>query len=251
MRDLGSSPSERSMPPPEVPPDPHYPDIDSDEQFVRIYGSCRPYTMTSIERMYALYKATAYVALHGIPGDLVECGAWRGGSAMLMAYTLLELGGPLPKLHLYDTFAGMPPADRVDVDVSGRSANELLETSPRTAAVWAVASMDEVAANMRRTGYPPELVDFVPGRVEDTLPDRAPTQVSLLHLDTDWYASTKHELTHLFPRLSAGGVLIIDDYGHWRGARAATDWFFAQCREPVLLTRIDYTGRIAVRLGRG
>jgi O-methyltransferase len=71
----------------------------------------------------------------------------------------------------------------------------------------------------------------------------------LLRLDTDWYDSTRHELVHLFPRLSQGGVLIIDDYGHWKGARQAVDDYLKESGTRLLLNRIDYTGRIAVKVG--
>jgi hypothetical protein len=98
------------------------------------------------------------------------------------------------------------------------------------------------------TGYDREQVVFVRGRVEDTVPARAPQRISLLRLDTDWYGSTYHELVHLYPRLSRGGVLIIDDYGHWQGARRAVDRFLAEHRPRLLLHRIDYTGRIGVKL---
>jgi len=97
------------------------------------------------------------------------------------------------------------------------------------------------------TGYPSERIHFVRGRVEDTIPASAPELIALLRLDTDWYDSTKHELIHMFPRLSKAGVIIIDDYGHWRGAREACDEYFAQNRIPILLNRIDYTGRIALK----
>ena len=85
------------------------------------------------------------------------------------------------------------------------------------------------------------------GPVEETIPGTAPDRISLLRLDTDWYESTRHELEHLIPRLSAGGVLIIDDYGHWKGARQATDEFIAATPDFGLLTRIDYTGRMAIK----
>jgi O-methyltransferase len=96
-------------------------------------------------------------------------------------------------------------------------------------------------------GYPASRIHFVEGAVEDTLPDRAPGEIALLRLDTDWYASTKHELEHLYPRLVAGGVLILDDYGYWQGARRAVDEYFAAKGEPLLLNRIDGTARIAIR----
>lgn len=87
---------------------------------------------------------------------------------------------------------------------------------------------------------------YIKGMVEDTVPVRAPETISILRLDTDWYASTRHELTHLYPRLSSGGVLIIDDYGYWQGSRRAVDEFLAETGARLLLTRIS-AGRIAVK----
>jgi hypothetical protein len=101
---------------------------------------------------------------------------------------------------------------------------------------------------MRDTGYDSEKVFFVKGKVEETLPAHAPDRISLLRLDTDWYESTYHELTHLYPRLTVGGVLIIDDYGHWAGARRAVDDFIGKNKLRLLLNRVDYTGRICVKL---
>ena len=83
--------------------------------------------------------------------------------------------------------------------------------------------------------------------VEDTIPAAAPEALALLRLDTDWYESTRHELVHLYPRIATGGVLIIDDYGHWEGARRAVDEYFASAAPPVLLHRVDYTARMAVK----
>jgi O-methyltransferase len=97
------------------------------------------------------------------------------------------------------------------------------------------------------TGYDAARLHFVKGKVEDTLPAEAPPQICLLRLDTDWYESTRHELRHLYPRLARGGVLIIDDYGHWQGARQATDEYLAEQRIPLLLNRIDYGARIALK----
>ena len=99
------------------------------------------------------------------------------------------------------------------------------------------------------TGYPEEKIHFVQGRVEETIPASAPDSISLLRLDTDWYESTKHELVHLFPRLSPSGVIIIDDYGHWKGCRKAVDEYFDTGDHPqLLLNRVDYSCRIAVKV---
>ena len=102
-------------------------------------------------------------------------------------------------------------------------------------------------ALLLNTGYPHDLLHFVRGPVEQTVPAQAPARLALLRLDTDWYESTRHELEHLFPRLAPGGVLMIDDYGHWEGARRAVDEYFASEHPPLLLSRVDYTGRVAVK----
>jgi hypothetical protein len=111
---------------------------------------------------------------------------------------------------------------------------------------WCYSPLDEVKRNLARTGYPAERVVYVQGKVEDTIPGTLPERTALLRLDTDWYSSTRHELEHLYPGLVAGGVLVLDDYGTWQGARQATDEYFA-ARGPLLLNRIDSTGRIAVK----
>jgi hypothetical protein len=105
-----------------------------------------------------------------------------------------------------------------------------------------------VKAAIASTRYPEGRVQFIKGRVEDTIPHRAPERISLLRLDTDWYESTRHELEHLYPRLVPGGVIVIDDYGCWQGARDATDEFISRHNITLLLNRMDYTGRIGVKI---
>ncbi len=104
----------------------------------------------------------------------------------------------------------------------------------------------QVRRLLHATGYPPERIHLVRGPVEETLPAAAPDGLALLRLDTDWYESTRHELEHLYPRLATGGVLIVDDYGHWEGARKAADEHLA-AHPALLLSRSDYTGRMAVK----
>jgi O-methyltransferase len=145
----------------------------------------------------------------------------------------------------------MPPPSAHDRQWTGEHAADRLavqERIPGASNDWAFATLDDVKEPMASVDYPPELLHFVQGRVEETIPVQGPATISLLRLDTDWYESTLHELEHLWPRLSIGGVLIIDDYGHWQGAREATDEFFDALGLPVLLNRLDYTGRIAVKL---
>ena len=99
---------------------------------------------------------------------------------------------------------------------------------------------------MAETGYPPEKIFYHEGRVEETIPDQAPEQIALLRLDTDWYESTRHELSHLYDRLSPGGVLIIDDYMYWEGSYRATREWLAETGEPVFLLPMG-AARITVK----
>lgn len=140
----------------------------------------------------------------------------------------------------------MPPAGPHDVHAErGSLAAEMF---PANGEAWDAASYEEVSVNMARTGYPSRRVHQIKGMVEDTIPGKAPESIAILRLDTDWYASTRHEMEHLFPRLSRGGVLIIDDYGHWAGSRQAVDEYFKEHGIHLLLGRTDYTGRMGVKV---
>jgi len=223
---------------------------DAEPRFREIYERCKPFTMTSIERLYSLYKSVEYVAAAEIPGDLVECGVWRGGSCMLMAAALLSLGKSDRRILMFDTFEGHPPPDpERDIDLWGNRAYEEWRSQTHEGAVkgWGRAPLDEVMNNLHSTGYPGALLRFVKGMVEDTAPHNVPQQLALLRLDTDWYASTRAALLHFYPRLVSGGVLILDDYGHYRGQRQAVDEYFGATGEALLFHRIDYSCRIAVK----
>jgi O-methyltransferase len=206
----------------------------------------KPWSMVSYDRLFALIVAVRYVVDHAIPGDFVECGVWRGGAMQAVAKTLLARGVTERDLHLFDTFEGMPPPTEEDRRLSGRSAQEVLDRRPRTHIVWAIADLDDVRAGMSRTGYPAERVHYHPGLVEDTIPEHAPERIALLRLDTDWYESTRHELAHLYDRLTPGGVLIVDDYDFWEGSRQAVDEFVAETGARLLLAPVD-TSRVAVK----
>ena len=223
---------------------------DIDPEIASIVEDVREYTMTSIKRVAALCEAVKYIVDNRIEGDIVECGVWRGGSMMAVAKTLRWLGDNSRTLRLFDTFEGMTPPTDNDVEFDGQAARTLLAMSDKNEAesVWCYAPLEGVKAVLAETGYDPEKLVFVKGRVEDTLPDSAPERIALLRLDTDWYESTRHELEHLYPQLVPGGVLIIDDYGHWQGARKAVDEYIAKHRLPILLQRIDYSGRCAIKL---
>lgn len=222
------------------------PDLSRDER--EIYEAVAPFTMTSIERVVSLVQATKYILENKIEGDIVECGVWRGGSMMAVAYTLLQFGDTARTLYLYDTFTGMPEPTSKDRLLGGTPASQLLANTPEMSGIWCYADEHDVLGNLKSTGYPENRIRLIQGRVEDSIPRTLPNSISLLRLDTDWYESTKHELVHLYPKLTRFGILIIDDYGHWMGAKEATDEYFEQMMPRPLLQRIDYTGRLIVKI---
>jgi O-methyltransferase len=221
---------------------------------VQLYRDVARYTMTTPEAVYALAGAVRHVVSSDVPGAIVECGVWRGGSMMAVATTLLRLGRTDIDLYLFDTFDGMSAPTTEDVDWTGEPAETQLAREPKSdeSVLWARATLDRVRDALSSIPYPSAKINFVQGRVEDTIPSQAPEQIALLRLDTDWYESTRHELHHLYPRLSGGGVLILDDYGWWRGAGKATDEYFRENGPAPLLVRIDDGGvRLAVKSDAG
>ncbi len=234
--------TEEEQPQPLFPPD-------FDDETVDIIRRVTPYTMTSVERLFALIQAVKYVVSADIPGGIVESGAWLGGSMMAVAHTLKRLGSGDRDLYLFDTYEGMPRPTELDVSYAGTPASIDFERTKKSGdtSAWCYASIEQVRSNLISTGYDTSRLHLIKGKVEETIPDSAPSRIALLRLDTDWYESTRHELIHLYPRLSAGGVLIVDDYGHWRGSRKAVDEYVKQHNISILFNRIDYTGRIAVR----
>lgn len=221
------------------------PDIDSDPIFTELFRQARDFSMTGKDAMYALYQSVRYVVASDIPGAIVECGVWRGGSALLAALTLRHIAAERP-IYLYDTFEGMTEPSAADVDVEGAQANDYIAEYADDGK-WCYASLQEVQELFHRHGFGDQIV-FVPGDVADTIPARAPAEpIAILRLDTDWYESTRLEMDLLYPRLSSGGVLIVDDYGHWRGSRQAVDEYFATHRAP-LLNRVNNQVRLSIKI---
>jgi hypothetical protein len=221
--------------------------IDSSLEFIELYEKIKPFTMTSRERCFALYTATKYILARNIPGDFVECGVWRGGNTMLIAYLLQRHGVTNRKIYLYDTFEGMSEPTEHDrkTNQTESALKKWRSTQKENYTDWCYSSIEEVTENMSQTAYPADKLIFVKGKVEDTLQKTLPGNISLLRLDTDWYESTKAELDVLYPLLQPNGILIIDDYGAWEGARKAVDEYFKN--NPILLNKIDDTGLIGVK----
>ena len=225
--------------------------IDFNEIDIDIIKAVKPFTLTSIERRFALIQAVNYIIKNKIAGDIVECGVWKGGSIMAIAKTLLTLKSYDKELYLFDTFEGMPKPKEFDVaSYDNRMAIKQFEDLKinDNSSNWCKIELDEVRNNVFSTKYNKEKFHFIKGKVEDTIPEFSPETISILRLDTDWYESTRHELIHLFPRLVKGGVIIIDDYGYWKGAKKAVDEYFTENNIPILLNRIDTTGRIGIKI---
>ena len=221
------------------------------EEQKRIIEFCRPFTQTTKESLFALVRSVEYLAGNKIPGSFVECGVWRGGSIMAMAMAL-DACRDQRELFLFDTFLGMPASDPVDVDLDGNNETWYRKHSHRHMGFgqdkdWNASPIAEVKKNIASLKDTRQKFHYIEGLVEETIPATVPETIALLRLDTDFYASTRHELMHLFPRITKGGVLIIDDYGHFLGARRAVDEYFKEHQIKILMRRIDYTGIIGLR----
>lgn len=220
---------------------------DLPDEFRADLAKIAPFTMVRVARSFGLWSAVNYVCAAGIEGDFVECGVWRGGQSMLAALAF-QRNGEQRDLHLYDTFAGMTePGERDvrdDVEADARTRWRARQREDHNS--WAYAPLPQVRRNMASTGYPDARIRYHVGPVEETLLEALPERIAILRLDTDWYESTRIEMEMLFPRIAPRGVLLIDDYGVWKGSRAAVDEYLRDKGIHLLLARLDVTGRIAI-----
>jgi len=208
-------------------------------------------TMTSMAKLVNTVKSCRYVVENNIPGDFVECGVWRGGSC-IAAKKVFESLGSNKKAWLFDTFEGMTKPTKEDVHIaSGNSVEKKWEQSFNGKhSEWVYSSLDEVKNNLLDFELNLDEIVFVQGDVAATLqdPQNIPEQISVLRLDTDWYESTKIEMEFLYPKISLNGVLIQDDYGHFAGAKKATDEYFSLNPPAPMLQVVDYAGRSAIKV---
>jgi len=207
----------------------------------------RPYTRTREHRQWTLLKAVEYVDRQHIAGDIVECGVWRGGNVMMVKEARRD-SAIARRLWLFDTFAGMAPPGQYDFGNDGSNAEHYYEAHRKANHIdWCYASLQEVTGYFREHRLLGDDVVFRQGMVENTLRSEVlPDQIAILRLDTVFYDSTKAELEVLFPRLSSGGVLIVDDYGDWLGVRKAVGEYFAESG-PLFLP-IDSSCRMAIKM---
>jgi len=210
-------------------------DLVSPSEFSALYRQVRTHTMCSNARLRGLYRGLRHVVIRDIPGDVVECGSARGGSAALMALTLRKLGTHR-KMWLFDTFEGLPAPSAQDPD---RDIGDLFTGT-------CVGTVEEVRDLFRRLDLSHE-VEFVQGLFQNTLPLTPVSQIAFLHIDGDWYESVKACLDHLYDHVTPGGVIQLDDYGYWKGARKAVDEFLNVRGVRAALHRLDYSGRFLIK----
>lgn len=206
-------------------------------------------TMTSFLNFWFLLKSVDYLVENKIQGSFVECGVWRGGSAMAMAMRLVQHNSQLVDIYLFDTYSGMVAPSNFDIKAhSGEAASDLMKKASVDSFILAHAPLKLVQSNMDYTNYPKNRIHYIEGDVLDTLTTAEIQDIALLRLDTDWYESTLEELRYLLPRLVKGGICIIDDYGHWEGSRKAVDEFFKNSDFKPLMFHVDYTCRAFIRI---
>ena len=232
---------------PKTSPGNRYHDIQKEEW--DIINAVSAFTLTGPERMVSLIRAIDHIEANSIPGSIVECGVWKGGSMMTALKRLQQQGNLDRDIYLYDTFEGMTEPTKVDTSFKGLSASKAFEKKDQSwENIECVSTLEEVMQNVNSLDYPSDKIHFIKGKVEDTIPHKEmPERIAVLRLDTDWYESTLHEMEHLFPKIVSGGILIIDDYGHWKGCKQAVDEYIARNNLKLFLARVDYTCRIGVK----
>jgi len=203
-------------------------------------------TMVSSDRLWAAINAVKYVVNAGVDGDIVECGVWRGGCSLAMAMMLKEMNSA-KKIILFDTFAGMTtPCDK-DIEAYSKTSayGQYNQNAEAELNQWCYASIEDVKNNFEKANCT-DYAKYIEGNILSTLDNNRnlPSCISLLRLDTDFYESTKKEMTVLYPLLQKFGVLLVDDYGFWEGSRKAVDEYFkVSTTASPLLWKTDHTGR--------
>lgn len=208
-----------------------------DDEFDMVLQVIRPYTMLSVERLHNLYRLARYICEQGIPGNFVECGVAAGGSSALLAWVIQRYSRHPRKLFAFDSFSGMPQPTAHDRHF-GTSAAATGWGAGTCAAPE--SSVLEVCSRLGVEG----VLTTIKGDFQDTLPRMRDWlgMIALLHMDGDWYESTRAILTNLYDRLVNSAVVQVDDYGYWEGCRKAVHEFMADRALQFDLQRIDATG---------
>lgn len=208
------------------------------EELSDVFNRVKPFTKSTTQRLTSMADALSIIEQENIPGDVVECGVWRGGNIMLA-----RIMAPNRTCWAYDTFDGMTEPDhKLDVKPDGWRAIDRWKAKADNGHKWNAVSLQEVQDHFISIGLDFQNIHFVEGPVELSLDIVSPMRISILRLDVDWYLPTKVAMKKLYPRLSGGGFLIVDDYGHWMGCRKAVDDYFGHFVPPF--HDADYSCRV-------
>ncbi len=208
------------------------------EEFQRLYLEAREVTMLSRERLFDLYSSVGHVIRHEIPGDIVEVGCW-GGGALAIALSVVQANGSDKCVWGFDTFEGHPEPSPDELDVWGNSQLERFKELQAQGADWCKVAIEDVQQNVAAICRSTDGLRLVKGKAEETLPIHYPERVSIIRCDVDWYEPSMATFRSLYPRLSSGGIVIVDDYGHHSGSKKAVDEYFGELHPKF--THIDYS----------
>jgi len=198
-------------------------------RMMRLVYRVRGYTAVFVPRLVALYKLSEEINQRSVPGDIVECGVYNGGSAAIMA-SLCEKSPISRNVWLFDSFEGLPkPSDKDGEEAPAYEG-------------WCHGDLSKVKEVLRKLRIPESRVHIVKGWFQDTFPSAQIRDIAILHIDADWYESVKLCLEKFYDSVQPGGYIILDDYGDWEGCRIATDEFLKKRALDVKLIQVDYTG---------
>ncbi len=201
-----------------------------------------PYTLIGYVNLCQLHDATKSAVKNNIDGAFIEAGCWNGGAGVLMAYTAKKLGSPRAT-WLFDSFEGLPQFGKFDEEKARIKKRAIRHDIGEATGIFK-AEEEHVRHLSRKMGVT-EQVEIVPGWFKDTVPkvkDRI-GKIALLHLDADLYESTKFMLKELYDSVTPGGIVIIDDYGAWKGCNRAIYEFFVERGIDQPIYHYPYRGR--------
>lgn len=222
--------------------------VEASDEEIGEFEKINKISLTSLPNKWSLIQSLKHVKNNNLPGDIVETGVFKGANLILINNFLKKFHID-KKIFAYDTYSGQSEPTDLDFDIKGTSMKKKFSDYKKKNLAPVYCSLDDVKNNIEK--YSQNDLDqliFIKGKVEDTLVEEKnlPSKISLLRLDTDFYESVKISLEILYPRLVSGGVLIIDDYGHFKGAKIAVDNFFKD-KKNIWMHRVDYTCRLIIK----
>lgn len=222
--------------------------VEASDEELKSFEKINEISLTSLPNRWSLHQSLSYIKENNIEGDIVETGVFKGANLVLINNFLNQFNLN-KKIYAYDTYEGQPEPSNLDFDYKGTSMIEKFSHLKKKNINSVYCSLENVKNNIKKySDNDLKKIVFIKGKVENTLNDEnnIPSQISLLRLDTDFHDSIKKSLEILYPRLIEGGVLIIDDYGHFQGARTAVDNFFKD-KKKIWMHRVDYTCRLIIK----